>query len=110
MCFSFALWSMVIDCLSVFLFSIDYLSVFVEEKFIFCLLPFLLFCYFIFCLFSVLYFLNLPAPGLRGSSNTEKNYSYFILYMEDMEKLGGAEVDLSSSFLSPALPDGDLKF
>jgi len=44
---------MVIDCLSVFLFSFDYLSVFVEGKFLFYLLPFPLFCYSIFCLFSV---------------------------------------------------------
>ena len=56
MCFSSALWLMVIDCLSVFLFGFDYLSAPVERKFLFCILPFLLFWYSIFCLFSVFFF------------------------------------------------------
>jgi len=41
MCFSSILWLMVIDCLSVFLFGFEYPSVFVGEKFLFCLPPFL---------------------------------------------------------------------
>ena len=102
---------MVIDCLSVFLFSFGYLSVFVEENFLFCLLPsvmhssispFLIFHIF---LFSVL-FQNLPAPNPRGSSYTGRNSTYVISYTECMEELGEVEVDLSSSIFSPSLPGG----
>ena len=50
-------------------------------------------------------FFNLPAPGLCGSSYTERNSTYVMSYMEDMEELGETEVDLSSSFLSPSLPN-----
>ena len=71
---------MVIDCLSVFLFSFGYLSVFVEEIFSF--------VYFHFSYSDIPYlscslssFFNLPAPGLRGSSNTGRNLTHVISYI-----------------------------
>ena len=66
MCFSSVLWSMVIDCLSIFLFSFDYLSICVEGNFLFSLLAFLRFCYSIFYLFSVLFFLTLLHQNSMG--------------------------------------------
>ena len=38
--------------------------------------------------------------------NGKEFYSYYIIYMEDMEELGEAEVDLSGPFRSLSLPDG----
>ena len=87
MCFSSILWFMVVDCLSVFLFGFDYLSVFVGEKllllstsfsFIYSSIsPFLIFHIF----FVICPLFNFTAPGLRGCSFTERNSTHLVLYI-----------------------------
>ena len=91
------LWLMVIDCLSVFLFSFGCLPVFLFgfDYLCFCrgkafplstsfpfmysfISPFLIFRI---LLFSALFFFNQPAPGLRGSSYTERNSARVISYI-----------------------------
>ena len=87
MCFSYILWLMVIDCLSVFLFGFDYLPVFVGEKFLF--FYFVFFHLFLhFSISDISYFscslsssLNLPASALRGSSYTDRNSTHVVLYI-----------------------------
>ena len=66
----------------------DYLSVVVGEKSLFCSLPFrscilplLLFLIFHLSLLPCPPFFNLPAPGLRRSSYTERNSTHVVLYI-----------------------------
>ena len=86
MCFSSILWLMVIDCLSVFLFDFEYLCFCSGKESLLSTSPSFMYSsislFPIFHIFLVLYplFFNLPAPGLRAPSCTERISTHVVLY------------------------------
>ena len=99
--FSSVLWLMVIDRLSVFLFGFDYLSVFLERKFLFFLLLFFLFRYSIFFLFSVLFFLTyLHQVSVGPPIRKGILFMFYCIY----GRYGGAERGRGGFFQIPSLP------